>query len=1139
MSSTDRQNKLLLAEDWKRIYQSFKNADFKSYDFDNLRRTMISYLRTNYPEDFNDYIESSEYLALIDMIAFLGQNLSFRTDLNARENFIELAERRESVLRMARLVSYNPKRTNAANGLLKFDSVQTTENVRDSNGNSLSGRTITWNDTVNSDWYEQFVKILNAAFDPQHPVGKPVSAENVYGIPTEQYTVNSIIDGNLPVYNFSKTVNNQSLDFEVVSTAIDGDEIVEQAPNPLNQLSLLYRDNGQGPSSTSSGFFLHFRQGVLNRSDVNIDAPVPNLRVDVDAANINQDDVWMYELSSNGLENELWTKVEAVEGNNIVYNSLNKNIRNVYSVLTRNEDRVTLIFSDGTFGNLPKGPYRIYYRTSANRDYTILPSNLTNISIRIPYTSAIGRTETLTITLSLKEAVTNATSSESTESIQNNAPSTYYTQNRLVTAEDYNIGPLAVSQDIVKVKSVNRTASGISRYFDLLDPTGKYSKTNIFSKDGVIYKDSKKEETTFSFISKTDIESVIENDLTAIFKKASVRNFYLDNFPKQLYLELNLRWEQTTEETNRSTGYIKDDNGIIYQVGSFTEGSLRYLEPDSMIRFLPPAGSYFVGNGELTTDPNAFGAKDYMWTKVITVGDSINVTGIRGPIVFNDIVPNGCTLDKIQPKFVTEINDTVKTEMIDKIFSYKTFGLRYDQTSREWDIIEQDNLNVIDNFSLGLSGDETNQQLDTSWLVLLETDGINYYVTYRNTNYYFESESEVRFYFDSNKKVYDSKSNSIIKDKITILNINNNLPSAVPTSAYTVDFDWEITKEYRNIEGYVDSRRVEISLIDSDDDGVVDDLEIFEKIVVPNNYIFIKTIVESNYEYEKYVSASEENILVQTPSTFVAGDPIFYDQDENAFYKLDSSTRTLTQIYNYKAYVGRDKLKYEYVHASDENTRIDPSVSNIIDSYILTRSYDTAFRLYLNNTLPTKPLPLSTDALYRAYGKELNKIKSISDEIIYQPAKYKILFGSKADSELQATFKVVKNTELVISDNQLKSNIISAINNFFALENWDFGETFYWSELSTYIMQQTSPELSSITIVPKSSNFSFGSLMEIKSEIDEILISGATVDDIEIISAITTDRLRASGNVANSTTTVNTGIQSSTGSTSTGGGFTY
>ena len=41
--------------------------------------------------------------------------MSFRVDLNARENFLELAERRESVLRLARLLSYNPKRNQSAN----------------------------------------------------------------------------------------------------------------------------------------------------------------------------------------------------------------------------------------------------------------------------------------------------------------------------------------------------------------------------------------------------------------------------------------------------------------------------------------------------------------------------------------------------------------------------------------------------------------------------------------------------------------------------------------------------------------------------------------------------------------------------------------------------------------------------------------------------------------------------------------------------------------------------------------------------------------------------------------------------------------------------------------------------------------
>ena len=92
---------LLITEDWKKIYQSFRNADFQSYDYDTIRRILISYLQENYPEDFNDFIDSSEYIALVDLIAYLGQNLSFRIDLNARENFLETAQRRDETVSYA------------------------------------------------------------------------------------------------------------------------------------------------------------------------------------------------------------------------------------------------------------------------------------------------------------------------------------------------------------------------------------------------------------------------------------------------------------------------------------------------------------------------------------------------------------------------------------------------------------------------------------------------------------------------------------------------------------------------------------------------------------------------------------------------------------------------------------------------------------------------------------------------------------------------------------------------------------------------------------------------------------------------------------------------------------------------------
>ncbi len=138
MAITTRQTSLLVQQDWTKVYQTFREADFQSFDYETLRKSMIEYLRTYYPEDFNDFTDSSEYIALIDLIAFLGQSLAFRTDLNARENFIDTAERRDSILKLARLVSYNPKRSIPASGFLKFDSVSTTETIFDTTGINLS-----------------------------------------------------------------------------------------------------------------------------------------------------------------------------------------------------------------------------------------------------------------------------------------------------------------------------------------------------------------------------------------------------------------------------------------------------------------------------------------------------------------------------------------------------------------------------------------------------------------------------------------------------------------------------------------------------------------------------------------------------------------------------------------------------------------------------------------------------------------------------------------------------------------------------------------------------------------------------------------------------------------------------------------
>ena len=244
-----------------------------------------------------------------------------------------------------------------------------------------------------------------------------------------------------------------------------------------------------------------------------------------------------------------------------------------------------------------------------------------------------------------------------------------------------------------------------------------------------------------------------------------------------------------------------------------------------------------------------------------------------------------------------------------------------------------------------------------------------------------------------------------------------------------------------------------------------------------------------------------------------------YLVDSDSFKQINTTTNTTSDVTNYIAHCGRDKVKFQYVHTVDGNTRLDPSASNLIDMYILTRTYDTDYRLWLDGTNETKPLLPSSDSLFTNFNSALAPIKSISDTIIYHPVKYKVLFGSNADTNLQATFKVVKNPDQVVNDADIKSRVIDAINTFFSLENWEFGDTFYFSELSTYVMNQVLPDISTFVIVPNTGTQSFGSLYEIRCENDEIFISGAKVSDVQIIDAITASNLKSSGSIVTSTST--------------------
>jgi hypothetical protein len=293
------------------------------------------------------------------------------------------------------------------------------------------------------------------------------------------------------------------------------------------------------------------------------------------------------------------------------------------------------------------------------------------------------------------------------------------------------------------------------------------------------------------------------------------------------------------------------------------------------------------------------------------------------------------------------------------------------------------------------------------------------------------------------------------------------------------------------------------------------------------------------YAASNFVIAENEADIDLNTAIYTDGQLFyFYADSENAIKRYSSTTNTLSTTTDYQARKGRGSISFQYKHHAGQETRIDPSVSNIVDVYLLERTYDNLYRIWLQDG-GAKPMPSTSDQLRINYSGTLNPLKSLSDQIIYHPVKYTILFGSTAEEELQATFKVVKNTKTNVSDAVIKTRVIAAVNEFFALDNWDFGDTFYFTELAAYVHNQLAPDLLTAVIVPNQSGQGFGSLFQLDSAADEIFISGATVDDVSIISALGANQLASSGNVITSTSTATTNTTTGSavsGSTTTGSG---
>jgi hypothetical protein len=243
---------------------------------------------------------------------------------------------------------------------------------------------------------------------------------------------------------------------------------------------------------------------------------------------------------------------------------------------------------------------------------------------------------------------------------------------------------------------------------------------------------------------------------------------------------------------------------------------------------------------------------------------------------------------------------------------------------------------------------------------------------------------------------------------------------------------------------------------------------------------------------------------------------LFYTTDEDKFYELTVTVvngivnRTLTERFDLITRVGRQDLYFQYRHNSALTNVIDPGVTNIIDVYVVTQGYYTAYQNYVRDTtgtVPEPPIP-TINQLTTEYSA-LNDYKMISDNVVLNSVIFKPLFGAKAAPELRATIKVVREPRSTASISEIKSQVVAKMNAYFTIDKWDFGDSFFFSELAAYLHQQMGSIISSVVIVPLNPLKTFGDLYEIRSAPNEIFVNAATVSDIEVIEALTQSNIRS------------------------------
>jgi len=1062
------------AEAWTRAHEVFTRVNFNAFDYNTIKESLLDYVKLYFPEDFNDYIESSEFIAILEIFAYVGEILAYRLDLNAHENFITTAERKESILRLAKLISYKASRNIAARGLVKITSIQTTEQVVDSQGRNLSNTNIVWNDLNNVDWKEQFLVVMNRVLEQDFGTIAPNERAQIEDVLFELYTWGNqpLKSNGITTFDYSATSAGTSFPMELVPVKLTETSPVEKRPERNGKMSLLYGSDGLGDGSDTTGFFLFTKQGTLQVQQKSFDGVTPNQTSELVFDNINETDIWLNNVDTDTrgiLEVDPyaeilphladksnrygeWDEVDLANAQNILFNT-DKN-RQKYETETLDRDQVRLIFGDGEFSDIPSGEFDIWYRTSANSSSIIQQTSVIDQTASFTYLDLTNTVQTFTFTFSLINSLQNASVSEDIEHVRRVAPSVYYTQDRMVNGRDYNSFMLQ-DPSILKLQAVNRTFSGDSKYIAWHDPKEYYEDVKIFGEDLALYW-VQNDVTTGGLLSSNRAltsNEVIVNLVEPLLCSADFYNIMVDEFQKATSTSINdLRCTFSVAES----ASIQPDLDLAAtsanpQVDLYFSAEVNEWTVDAH----PTESSIFMIRIEAQFSASSLSGWTVRWqTKRMNVQSE--TTRFRHSNTTTSII-NFSTLNSNDDNvLILRANlDGNKTGMLSANKKYNVLGQ---------ELVEQNLPNA------GIPDDNKLSVLPTD----LDDDGVAD--------------------FEPQEELFDATDTFIVTGSPA-----QEISFILPSMYYTHGFEAESVivtvdgtpYQYDQTATIPESWRTPSTGSPETFENELTSIIINDSIVPGGSPEVVVEITTKQYVY--FTRATSTDAWVPIEDTTL---------NKAAWYSDQTNTINL-----YKREYGRYPLNFAWFYTTPRFHLVDPAASNIIDMFLVTAGYYQGLTRWLENKTDVKPDEPTPLDLRTAYDSLLQN-SMISDTVILQSGKFKILFGSRAIPELRAKFKVIRPTNNNLTDNEVKVNIVGIIQSFFDIDDWDFGSSFFFTELAASVHASLGTEINSIVLVPSYTTNQFGDMFQVQSRENEIFIPDISTENIEIIQSFTSENIR-------------------------------